>query len=108
MINISQSLKTLGELRGVADVLNPVNGDLRWELLQTWLKKHPTYEAYLIHCLNLTPQLAVVYLCEQLDLDLQGLSLLDPSGIIRGRVESAIEQLQSLYKDRAARKALPQ
>lgn len=108
MINISQALKTLGELKGVADVLNPANGDLRWELLQQWLQKNPTYQAHLMHCLKITPKDAVVYLCKELDLDLQGLSMLDPSGMIRARVEAAIEQLQELYKDRAAKKALPQ
>jgi len=108
MINISQSLKTLGELKGVADVLNPANGDLRWELLQQWLQKNPAYQARLTHCLSITPSEAVVYLCNELDLDLQGLSLLDPAGLIRSRVEAAIEQLQELYKNRAAQKALPQ
>jgi len=108
MINISQSLKTLGELKGVADVLNPANGDLRWELLQQWLKQNPKYEKLLLQCLSSKPGDAVIFLCSQLDLDLNGLSLLDPSSVIRSRVEDAIKQLQELYKARAAVKALPQ
>lgn len=108
MINISQTLKTLGELKGVADVLNPVNGDLRWELLQQWLQKNPQYQKPLLQCLSSTPSDAVIYLCAQLDLDLKGLSLLDPSGVIRSRVEDAIKQLQELYQARSAVKALPQ
>lgn len=109
-MNISHALKTLGELKGVADVLNPANGDLRWELLQQWLKKNPKYEKLLLQCLSSTPSDAVEFLCAQLDLDLKGLSLLDPSGMIRERVEAAIEQLQELYKNRnrASQKALPQ
>lgn len=107
-MNISQALKTLGELKGVADVLNPANGELRWELLQQWLKDNPKYHKLLLQCLSCTPKDAVVFLCAKLDLDLKGLSLLDPAGLIRSRVEAAIEQLQELYKDRAAQKALPQ
>lgn len=107
-MNISQALKTLGELKGVADVLNPANGDLRWELLQQWLKKNPKYEKLLLQCLSSKPSDAVVFLCAQFDLDLKGLSLLDPSGIFRARVEAAIEQLQELYKARADQTALPQ
>jgi len=108
MINISQTLKTLGELRGIVEVLKPENGELRWQLLQSWLQKNPTYHQLLLECLSLSPDQAVVFLCEKLDLDLQGLSLLDPSGSIRSKIEAAIGQLQELYKDKASLKSLPQ
>lgn len=101
-MNIAQTLKTLAELKTVADVLQPQNGDLRWEKLQQWLKRNPKYEKQLMHCLSLTPAQAVEYLAEQFDLDLKTLSVLDSGNVIRGKVEDAICQLQTLYKERSA------
>lgn len=109
-MNIAQALKTLAELKTVADVLQPQNGDLRWELLQQWLKNNPKYEKQLLHCLTLTPDQAVKYLAQQFDLEATTLSVLDSGGVIRGKVEEAIRQLQTLYKERSAQtiKQLPE
>lgn len=101
-MNLVQALKTLGELKPVFEILAPANGDLRWNLLQDWLRKNPKYRKQLLHCLSINPSEAFDYLCQQFDLDLKGIAMADPSGIIRGKVESAIGQLQELYKDRAA------
>jgi hypothetical protein len=101
-LNPIKALQTIGNLKRVSDILQPENGNQRWDLLQAWLAKHPKYKAKLESCLTLSPLAALVFLCEEFDLDLDGLSAFDPTGAIRQQVLLTIERFQELYRERAA------
>jgi hypothetical protein len=101
MINISEALKILGEFKRLSEILGPNGDEQRWQLLQEWLADHPRYRKKLYHCLSLTPADAVPYLCKELGLDYDGLSLLDPGGQMLAMAQRSIAQLQDLYRDRS-------
>lgn len=101
MINIAAGLKVLGEFKRLSEILDRNAGEQRWQLLQEWLADHPKYSNKLYYCLSLTPADAVPYLCRELNLDYDGLSLLDPGGQMRATAQRTIEQLQQLYKGRS-------
>jgi len=102
MINIAEALQILGEFKRLSEILDKNAGEQRWQLLQQWLADHPQYRKKLHHCLSLTPADAVPYLCRELGLDYDGLSMLDFNGAVRGMAQRAIGQLQELYKERSA------
>ena len=102
MINISEALKILGEFKRLSEILDLNAGEQRWQLLQQWLADHPKYRKKLYHCLSLTPAEAVPYLCRELNLDYDGLRLLDPNGGMVSIAQGAIAKLQEMYKDRSA------
>lgn len=103
MMNISESLKALGDFKRFSEIVSrtEVGADRRWEFLQKWLADHPRYRRKLYHCLSLTPAEAVPYLCRELELDYDGLRMLDPTGQLLQMAHRAIEQFQILYKERA-------
>jgi len=102
MRNLLKAMSIAGDLQRFADILDPRNGELRWRLLQEWFSLHPDYHNKLLHCLKLTPAEAVVHLCQQLELDLDALRLMDSTGQMHAQVEQTIALFQELYKERAA------
>src|SRR5215210_373070 len=106
-LNLVKAMSAAGDLKRVADILDPANGELRWRLLQAWLAEHPEYHGKLMDCLKLTPAAAVEYLCTEMGLDLDAFSFFDPNGQMRAKVELTIERLQELYRERAAANVPP-
>jgi len=99
-VNSAEVLQLFLQVNKLQRLLAPENGDARWEYLQKWLRDNPKYEKQINHCLKLKPKEAVDYLADEFELDKNLISLFDPKGTMLGKIESLIETIQTLYKER--------
>lgn len=99
-VNSAEVLQLFFQVNRLQRLLAPENGDERWLYLQGWLKDNPKYQKQINHCLKLKPKEAVEYLAEEFEMDRNLIALFDPKGVMLGKIESLIETIQTLYKER--------
>ena len=98
--NLIGIVSIVGQLNSLAILLDPANGDGRWDALQDWLKKNPGKKKAIETAAEMEPESALTFLLDAVGIDLQILTPFDPQGQIRGKATIAISHLQELYKSR--------
>lgn len=95
-------IKALNRFQQLQKILleGPEGQAARWDALQAWLNSNPDYKERVEHCLSIAPGEAVDYLCAELGIDLQVISVFDSKGELRASAEKAVGNLQQLYKER--------
>ncbi len=99
-VSSAEVLQLFFQINRLSRLLQPENGDARWDYLQKWLEENPRYRKQVNHCLKLSPKDAVDYLTDEFDLDLNLIALFDPERKQLGKIERLIETIQTLYKER--------
>ncbi len=97
-----EAVRVMGEIRQLATLMSagPMGEEARWHSLQDWLRRNSKYQTLVNHCLTLTPQEAVPWLCEQLGFDAHWLGIFDPQRQFRLMAETVVADIQTLYKER--------
>lgn len=99
-MNFIQIAATIGALQQLSTLLDLSNGNARWNLLQEWLKKNPDKQQMIETAASLPADQALAYLLNQMNLDVNLLKQYDPQGQITHQAETALAELQKLYKGR--------
>lgn len=99
-VNSAEILQLFFQINKLSRLLQPENGEARWEYLQKWLKDNPAYSKQVNHCLKLSPKEAVDYLSDEFELDRDLINLFDPQRTQLAKIERLIETIQTLYKER--------
>jgi hypothetical protein len=105
-VNSAEVLQLFFQINRLSRLLEPHNGDARWEYLQKWLEENPKYSKQVNHCMRLSPKDAVEYLTAEFNLDLDLITLFDPERKQLAKVEKLIETIQTLYKERKEQEKL--
>lgn len=95
-----QIAQTVGALQQLSTLLDPQNGQARWNLLQDWLAKNPAKRKMIETAASLPSQQALTYLLDQIGVDIETLRGFDPMGQITAKAETALSELQKLYNER--------
>jgi hypothetical protein len=90
----------VGQFNELATLLDPKNGDKRWNRLQRWLEDNPDKKYIVERTASLPTAEALPYLLETIGIDMQLLRPFDTKGEIQAKAEQAIAQLQQLYNER--------
>lgn len=98
--NFMKIAAVVGQLNSLAILLDPANGEARWQALQDWLKKNPDKKKTIERAAAMEPDNALVYLLDSVGINLITLAPFDPQGTIKQRATTAIGHLQELYKSR--------
>ena len=98
--SIIQIAQTVGALQQLSTLLDPQNGQSRWNLLQDWLAKNPSKRKMIETAASLPPSEALGYLLDQIGVDIETLRGFDPMGQITAKAEIALAELQKLYNER--------
>jgi len=105
-VNFQELMNAAIELQVLIHTLKPENGNLRWEMLQDWLKSHPQYKKRINHYLTVTSVEAVGdlkrYICRRADISPAVLQTLINANFpaLEIQARSAIETIQQLYRER--------
>lgn len=84
----------------LASLLEPKNGNGRWNKLQEWLNRNPDKKHLIEKVSKLDAKKGFEYLIGELGIDLNILRPFDPCGEIETKAHSAIAELQKLYNER--------
>lgn len=102
-MNFTEAMNIAAELRGFLALMQ--SPDARWDAAQDWLRKNPRWRAKINHYVTITPDAAVQdlkqFICEQTGAPASLLAtVVTPATEAQAR--SAIETLQTLYRERAS------
>jgi len=98
--NFMEIASVISQMNSLATLLDPTNGDGRWDALQDWLKKNPGKRKAIETAAGMEPENALTFLLDTIGIDLQLLAPFDFNGQIRGKATVAISHLQELYRSR--------
>lgn len=101
-MNYKLAMIIIGEIQTLLALVQ--SPDARWNAVQDWLKANPRWKDEIDYYLTLTPDEALdnlrLFLIEQTDVPGQLIALaITPA--IEAQARSAIERLQTLYRERA-------
>lgn len=103
-LSLLQAATALGQFQRLASLVDPQNGNDRWQALQDWLATNPKYRALFEEHLEMLPsevvEKIVDYVCEEYQIPKAGLEVFDRSGTVRQQAILAISRIQELYKER--------
>jgi len=98
--NLIEAAKTVSQLNYICLLLDPRNGEMRWDALQDWLKANPQYQKTIERIVEMPPDRAYEHLLSQTGIDQNLIRLYDPMGDIVRKIQYAIGELQKLYRER--------
>jgi hypothetical protein len=100
---IAQAMKDYAEIKKLIDAMRAdgIGQDARWNLLQTFLSENPKWDDLVKQSLKLKPPDALEFIITELGFNPQTLAtMFDRDGQLRTKLESGIEIIQTLYKER--------
>lgn len=100
MINIRELGPTIREIERLHKLTQPENGNARWDALQDAMKTNPKLRSLVKNNLNRPAGEVFNSLMAEYGIEPAMLGLIDSQGVLRGKVETIITTIQTLYKER--------